>query len=54
MAGHTPDDPGAAEDDSPDVGTPRWVKVFGAVAVLLLLAFVVMHLAGGGFGHHMR
>jgi hypothetical protein len=28
---------------------PRWVKVLGAVFVLLLLAFVVTHLTGRGF-----
>jgi len=31
---------------------PRWVKVFAAVLAVLLLAFVVMHLAGGGFRGH--
>jgi hypothetical protein len=31
--------------------TPRWVKIFGAVAVLLIVAFAVLHLAGGGFRH---
>jgi hypothetical protein len=31
---------------------PRWVKIFGAVIVALLLVFVVMHLAGGGFRGH--
>lgn len=36
-----------------DTGTPRWVKAFGVVALLLFLAFVVLHLAGGGFGHHI-
>lgn len=36
-----------------DAAAPRWVKAFGIVALLLLLAFVVAHLAGGGFGHHV-
>ncbi|HYW31962.1 MAG TPA: hypothetical protein VE869_10690 [Gemmatimonas sp.] len=31
---------------------PRWVKIFGAVLVMLLLAFIVMHLVGGGFRGH--
>jgi hypothetical protein len=31
---------------------PGWVKVFGAVLVVLVLAFVAMHLAGGGFRGH--
>ena len=32
--------------------TPRWVKVSGVVAVVLIVAFAVLHLAGGGFRHH--
>ena len=35
-----------------DSGMPRWVKVFGLVALVLVVAFLVMHLAGGGLGHH--
>ena len=27
-------------------GMPRWVKVFGVVAILLVAAFVVLHLTG--------
>ena len=48
-----PDDrlpPDAADGEA---GTPRWVKAFGLVALVLLLAFVVLHLVGGGFGHHI-
>jgi len=32
--------------------TPRWVKVSGALAVVLIVAFAILHLAGGGFRHH--
>ncbi len=32
--------------------TPRWVKVFGAVMVALVLLFVALHLTGHGFGSH--
>jgi hypothetical protein len=39
--------------DTPDAPTPRWVKRFGLVALALLLVFLVVHLAGGGLGHHM-
>lgn len=35
--------------DTGDEKTPRWVKVFGIVTVLLLL-FVVWHIVGGGHG----
>jgi hypothetical protein len=32
---------------------PRWVKVFGLVALALLALFLVLHLAGGGMhGDH--
>jgi hypothetical protein len=32
---------------------PRWVKVFGLVALALLALFLVVHLAGGGMhGDH--
>ena len=33
--------------------TPRWVKVFAAIAVIVFVAFVILHLAGGGPGRHM-
>ena len=35
-----------------DTGTPRWVKVFGVIALLVLLLFVILHLIFGGFGGH--
>ena len=39
--------------DSPAYpGTPRWVKVLGLISVALVVVFVVLHLAGGGFRHH--
>ena len=31
-------------------GTPQWVKVFGIIAIILVVAFVILHLMGGGFG----
>jgi hypothetical protein len=33
---------------SGDNTTPRWVKVFGVIAIIVLVAFVLLHLAGGG------
>ena len=39
-------------DDSPPPA-PRWVKVFGLIAFVLVLLFVIRHLAGGGFRGHM-
>ncbi|MFD5255286.1 hypothetical protein ACFWM5_20900 [Streptomyces bobili] len=38
------------EDDGE--GAPRWVKVSAAVAVVLIVVFVIVHLAGGGMAGH--
>lgn len=35
-----------------NTGTPRWVKVFGIIATVLAILFIVLHLAGGGLGGH--
>ncbi len=35
----------------PTTSTPRWVKVFGIIAVVVGLMLVVMMLSGGGGGH---
>jgi hypothetical protein len=32
--------------------TPRWVKVFGIIVIVLLLLFVILHLTGNSFGGH--
>ena len=42
--------PGRHRDESPPA--PRWVKVFGLIAVVLVVGFVILHLAGGGFRGH--
>ena len=36
-----------------DAPTPRWVKVFGVVAIIVFVAFVILHLVGGGPGRHL-
>jgi len=41
----------AASDRESTVGTPRWVKVFGIIALVVVLAFVILLLTGGGAGH---
>jgi hypothetical protein len=40
-------------DTSDDTGTPRWVKVFGILALVVVLLFAVLLLARGpgGRGH---
>jgi hypothetical protein len=32
-------------------GTPRWVKGFGILALLAIVAFAVLHAAAGGIEH---
>ena len=32
--------------------TPRWVKMFGIIALILVLLFVILHLAGHSLGGH--
>ncbi|MGI8400367.1 MAG: hypothetical protein ACR2NS_02025 [Gemmatimonadaceae bacterium] len=40
-------------DPTPDdESTPRWVKVFGIIALVFLLTIVVIHLNGGGLHSH--
>lgn len=31
---------------------PRWVRVFGAVGIVLIVLFIALHLSGHGFGGH--
>jgi hypothetical protein len=35
-------------DGEVTTGTPRWVKVFGIIAIVVALLFVIMLVAGGG------
>src|SRR5436190_22601582 len=45
---------GAERDSESPLGTPRWVKLFGVISVILILLFVVFHLAGNGLGVRTR
>jgi ABC-type transporter Mla subunit MlaD len=36
------------EKDTQTAGTPRWVKVFGIIALVVVVLFVVMIIAGRG------
>ncbi|MEU1003777.1 hypothetical protein [Streptomyces tibetensis] len=47
MAGSPP-----CPDADDDEGAPRWVKVSAAVAVVLVVVFVIVHLVGGGMHGH--
>jgi hypothetical protein len=37
-----------AEPPRDSTGTPRWVKAFGIIAIVVVLLFVIMLVAGGG------
>ena len=41
------------DSDTGDTGMPRWVKVFGLVALVLVLLFVILMLTGHSPGRHM-
>ncbi|MBI3967081.1 MAG: hypothetical protein HY329_15710 [Chloroflexi bacterium] len=43
-------DIGVMADDGSTAGTPLWVKLFGIVALVLVVLFAVLHLSGAGFG----
>jgi hypothetical protein len=38
-------------DRESTTGTPRWVKVFGVLATVVVLLFVILILTGRGGGH---
>ncbi len=48
MAGPFPDSNRDTDQDS----MPRWVKVFGIIAIALILLFVVLHLTGNSPSHN--
>lgn len=41
-------------DANEEAGAPRWVKIFGAVALVFVLVFAALHLTGRGFGPGMH
>jgi hypothetical protein len=50
--GDTGEDTLMRSDSGSTTGAPRWVKVFGIVALALVLLFVFLHLNGSGLGAH--
>lgn len=43
------------QDERMPAGTPRWVKVFGLIMIVLLLLVGILFLSGEhGPGHHMN
>ena len=51
MAAIAPD-PDAPHHIDSEPRVPRWVKIFGLVALALLMVFAIVHLAMGGFHGH--
>ena len=45
-----PTNPETRQDAVGDNGTPRWVKVFGAISLVVVLLVVILLFTGGG-GH---
>ena len=41
------------DTDEDTGGTPRWVKVFGIIAIVLALLFVILMFTGHGPGRHI-
>jgi len=50
--GDTADDTGVGPGGGSTASTPRWVYVFGIIAGVLVLLFVILHLTGCGLGGH--
>ena len=44
------DDTGVGPDRSSTYSTPRWVKVFGIMFIILIVLFIILHFMGLGFG----
>ena len=42
----------APDDETDTRGMPRGLKIFLAIIGLIVVAFIVLHPAGGGLGHH--
>ena len=54
LGGDTGDDTGVGPDLGSTYSTPRWVKVFGIILiVVLVLLFLIQHLVFEGMGGHM-
>jgi len=48
----TDDDSGVRPTADRPPGTPRWVKVFGLIAIVVVLLIAIMLLTGHGPGRH--
>ncbi len=48
----TDDDVSVGPDRGATTGTPRWVKVFGIITIVLILLLVILRATGAGPGIH--
>jgi hypothetical protein len=48
----TGEDTRVGSDRGSATSTPRWVKVFGIILIVLVLLFVILHLTDRGHGGH--
>ena len=48
--GNAGDDTGVERDGGSTASTPRWVRVFGIIAIVLVLLFVIMLITRGPHG----
>jgi hypothetical protein len=46
------DPPERSRERASRPATPLWVKLFGAIGLIVLLLFVLLHVSGHGFGGH--
>jgi hypothetical protein len=49
---HEQGDTGVGSGRESTTSTPRWVKVFGIIVIVLVLLFVILHLTGNSLGGH--
>ena len=47
-----PPDTGVGSGRESTASTPRWVKVLGIIAIIVVLLFVILHFTGRGHGGH--
>ena len=45
---HLPSNTGLGPDREATAGTPRWVIVFGVIALVVILLFAILLIIGGG------
>jgi hypothetical protein len=49
------DVPPVHNSNGDDAGMPRWLNVFGIIAIVVIVLFVILHFSfGGPMGHGMQ